>query len=713
VNPERVRLELARILASAAFTGAERATRFLRFVVEHALDERTDEIKESVIAVEVLGRNPSSFDSKSDPIVRVEAGRLRDRLDAYYHSEGKSDRILIAMPKGGYVPEFSERQIPAPHRARHPALVFAAGALLGFAVAAAGFFYFHRPAEPGDILRVSIPAPGGAYFQSFAISPDGWKLAFNADIDGKSMLWVRTLDSLEAKPLSGTENASNPFWSPDSRSIAFTVSATAKLKSIDIAGGPAREIANAIVGCGGSWNARGVIIFCPRPLGPIYEVAASGGTPKQVTSLNTIRGEVSHAFPQFLPDGDHFLYLGMSLSPRESAICVGSLSSTKSKVLLNTDTSGAYAPVLRGHPASLLFVYGGMLMAQRLDLHRLELNGERAVVVPDIRYRPWKQARFSVSNNGVLVYQAGSAENHQLAWLDRHGNLLATVGPRNDYGGFSLSPDGKHVAVNRDDDPANPFPMIWMMDISHPDAVSRFTDSGVAEANFGPVWSPDGKRVLFSQGDDRRMHLLRRPLNGGSAELVLDTEGPKFPADWSSDGRYIAFGSQWPDYRYIHTWVLPFSPTGQAAKALPFLQHPYEEFGARFSPSSNEGTPRWLAYTSNETGREEVYVRDFPAGTRKWQISTHGGLLPQWRSDGRELFFLTPAGTLMAVTVKPTPAFEFSEPKELFQSDIRHTVPSLQFTFNQYAVSQDGQRFLFDHRIPETTSEDITVLIPH
>jgi Tol biopolymer transport system component len=253
--------------------------------------------------------------------------------------------------------------------------------------------------------------------------------------------------------------------------------------------------------------------------------------------------------------------------------------------------------------------------------------------------------------------------------------------------------------------------MIWMMDLSHADAVSRFTDGGVAEADFGPVWSPDGKQMVFSQGDDRRMRLLRRPLNGGSVELVLDTEGPKFPADWSSDGRYIAYASQWPDYLYMHTWVVPFSAAGQQAKPLPFLQHPYEDFGARFSPVSKEGTPRWIAYASNETGREEVYVRDFPAGTRKWQISTHGGLLPEWRSDGRELFFLTSDGTLMAVTVKPTPDFNFSEPKALFQSDIRRTIPSLQFTMSQYAVAQDGQRFLFDRRIPETTS-DITVLIP-
>jgi Tol biopolymer transport system component len=711
VNDERVRVQLARILAGTAFTGAERAAGFLRFVVERALDGRTEEIKESVIAVEVLGRSPSSFDSKSDPIVRVEAGRLRDRLDSYYRDEGKSDRIFITMPKGGYVPKFSERPVPKPKRVGHPALVFAAGTLLGFAVAVMSLFYLRNSRQPGDLLRVSIAAPAGGYFQSFVISPDGRKLAFTSNFNGKPMLWMSSLDSLEVKPLAGTENASNPFWSPDSRSVAFSVSATAKLKSIDIEGGPARDISDTIVGCGGAWNDHGVIIFCPRPVGPLYEVAASGGAPKQVTSLNTVRSEISDGFPQFLPDGDHFLYLAMSIRPGESAICLGSLSSATSKVLLKSNTSAAYAPVLRGYPASLLFVYGGALMAQPLDLHSLELSGERTVVVREIRHLPWRQARFSVSNQGVLVYQGGRTEDHRLAWLDRHGRLLSTVGLPNEYFGFSLSPDGKHLAINRNDDPATPLPMIWVMDISHADAVSRFTDSGAAEADFGPVWSPDGKQILYSQGDDRRMRLLRRPLEGGSTELVLDTSGPKFPVDFSSEGGYIAYDSAWPDYLYLHTWIVPLSAAGQKVNPLPFLQHPYEEFGARFSPESKDGTPRWIAYTSNETGREEVYVRDFPSGTRRWQISTNGGLLSLWRSDGRELFYLTPDGMLMSVTITPAADFRFSDPKALFQCDIQYADPNTLFTVNQYDVSHDGQRFLFNNRAPGATS-DITAVIP-
>src|SRR5215471_18404316 len=229
MEPERVRAQLERILSSATFGDAERASRFLRFVVERALDGHANEIKESVIAVEVLGRNPS-FDSKSDPIVRVEAGRLRERLSSYYETEGGADPVLISLPKGRYVPEFTDR----------------------------------RPREASKsfgVLRLSILPPENASFESFAVSPDGRKLAFTAALNGRIMLWVRPLDSLEAKPLAGTDYVSWPFWSPDSLSIGFF--APNKLKAVEISGGPPREIADLLVGKGGAWSPEGVILFCP------------------------------------------------------------------------------------------------------------------------------------------------------------------------------------------------------------------------------------------------------------------------------------------------------------------------------------------------------------------------------------------------------------------------------------------------------------------
>jgi hypothetical protein len=336
MDAQRVRLQLDRILASAAFTDAGRASNFLRFVVERTLEGHDGEIKEWVIAVEVLGR-ATSFDSKSDPIVRVEAGRLRDRLSSYYEAEGGEDSVLISLPKGRYVPEFIERR---PHAAKH-----------------------------AGVMRLSVLPPEDTSFESFAVSPDGRKLAFTAALNGTMTLWVRSLDSLEAKPLAGTGFAAWPFWSPDSLSIGFF--APNKLKAVEISGGPPREIADLVSGRGGAWSPEGVIVYCPRPIGPLCQVSAAGGAPTPATWLDETRAEAAHGFPHFLPDGRQFLYLAASFRPGESSIRAGSLDSTRSKVLLSADTGAAYAPNLPGRPPSLLFVHEGALMAQAFDAQRL------------------------------------------------------------------------------------------------------------------------------------------------------------------------------------------------------------------------------------------------------------------------------------------------------------------------------------------------------
>jgi Tol biopolymer transport system component len=706
MDADRARAQLDRILASATFSDAERASRFLRFVVESALDGHSSSIKESVIGVEVLGRSPS-FDPKTDPIVRVEAGRLRARLGAYYQNEGKHDAILIDLPKGGYVPEFSERPWSGRLRiARHPAVLLAIGTVLGLALAAALAWFHSSPSpERGGVLRLSILPPDNAPFESFAVSPDGRRLAFTAVSNGKLMLWVQLLDSLEAKPLTTTEDALNPFWSPDSRAIGF-FAVPHKLKTVQIAGGPAQDVADVVMGKGGAWSPDGTIVFGPRPVGILYQVAATGGTHKPATTLDASRGEVTHGFPQFLPDGRHFIYLAASSRPGQSSIRVGSLDSTTSKVLVSSETSAAYAPGMRGQPASLMFVHDGALIAQPFDLQRLELTGERVVLAPQIRYLRGRQASFSVSGNGVLLYQSGSAENQQLAWFDRHGRLLAPAGPRNSYISFNLSPDERHVAIQRSDDAAG----IWIMDLGREGAMSRLTDTGDEQAAFVPVWSADGSEIVYSRGDDQGMRLLRQPLDHGPAKVVLDSKGPKFPTDWSSDGRFIAFNSQWPDYQSQHAWIASLTASGQPAEPRSFLKHSYSEGGASFSPVAGREGPRWIAYASDETGRLEVYVRDFPEGNRKWPISNGGGKAPHWRRDGRELFYLTQDGTLMAVAVNQGATTVFGAPQALFQTGIRLTPQNL--WANEYAVAGDGQRFLVNRRLPVTAPDAITAVIP-
>jgi Tol biopolymer transport system component len=249
------------------------------------------------------------------------------------------------------------------------------------------------------------------------------------------------------------------------------------------------------------------------------------------------------------------------------------------------------------------------------------------------------------------------------------------------------------------------------MDLSRGGAVFRFTDIGAGEAELTPVWSPDSTEILFSRGDDRRMRMMRQALNGGTAHCVLDTEGPKFPNDWSSDGQFIAYGSQVPDYQHMHTWIVSLSASRQQPKPRPFLQHSCSELSAYFSPGGEKGAPRWIAYTSNETGRHEVYVRDFPAGSHKWQVSNQGGLIPHWRRDGRELFYLAPQGMLVAVDVKLGSAFEFGAPQTLFATGLRFT-PLYKTWMNQYAVSRDGQRFLLNRQVPEGKPSAITAVIP-
>ena len=677
MDVQRVRLQLDRILASAAFADAGRASSFLRFIVERKLEGHAGEIKESVIAVEVLNR-PPSFDSKSDPIVRVEAGRLRDRLNSYYEAEGGADPVLISLPKGRYVPEFTERR---PREA---------------------------PKSVG-VLRLSILPPENASFESFAVSPDGRKLAFTAPLNGRMALWVRALDTLEAKPLAGTDHAEYPFWAPDSLSIGFSV--PGKLKAVDVGGGPARDIADLIVGRGCAWSPEGVILFCPRPIGILYQVPAAGGKPTPVTSLDEGRAEVAHGLPQFLPDGRQFLYLAACSRPGESSIRAGSLDSTNSKVLMSADTGAAYAPALPGHLASLLFVHDGALMAQAFDWRRLELSGERTVIVPHLRYRRWNHTGFSISANGVLLYREGCAEDHQLAWFDRQGSLLSAVGPRNNYYSFDLSPNERYVALHRHDDPDTALPTNWVMDLSRGGVLSRLTDAEVAQPEFTPIWAPDSREILFSRGDDLRMRLFRQELSGGTAKCLLDTEGPKFPTDWSSDGHFIAYCSQVPDYRYMHVWTVALGDDPGIAKPRRFLQNSYEEHSARFSPSEGDDPPRWITYASRETGRYEVYVRDFPDGRHKWQVSTQGGLHPQWRRDGGDLFYLALDGALMSILLNAGLSFEFGSPERLFMTAFQFG-PRFSSWMNQYAVSRDGQRFLVNRPVPGAAPDAITAVIP-
>jgi hypothetical protein len=449
-----------------------------------------------------------------------------------------------------------------------------------------------------------------------------------------------------------------------------------------------------------------VIVFNPRPLGVLYQVSATGGTPRPVTALDAPRAETSHALPQFLPDGRHFLYLAASTRPGGSAIRVGSVDGKTSQVLLSADAGAVYVPSSGSRPGSLLFVSGGTLIAQPFDVGKLVLTGEKAVLAPEVRYHRWREPGFSVSANGILLYQAGTAENRRFTWFDRKGTPLHEVGPRNDFMGFKLSPNGQHLALWTDNDPVTPSTTIWLMDLARDGAKSRFSELATNGPEFLPVWSPDGRELLFSRGDERRMQLLRQALNGGTVQTILDSDGPKFPSDWSSDGRFAAFSTQWPDYQDMHVWTVQVDG---GTPARPFAQNPYADAAGYFSPAEKGNGPRWIAYMSAETGRYEIYVRDFPSGAHRWQASTNGGWAPQWSSDGRELFYVALDGMLMSVPVHVDANLQIDAPQPLFQTGLRPT--PMQTIMGQYAVSRDGQRFLFNRPLPEDSTATITAVL--
>ena len=702
---EQVRAQLDRILASSNFTEAERARKFLRFVVESALAGRTQETKESVIAVEVFGR-PPSFDPRIDPIVRVEAGRLRSRLMSYYQSGGGNDPILIDLPKGGYVPQFVERTpngrpAASPSPRSRIALLAAGAALLGFVVSWAIWSPTPRPAAPAaNALRLSVLPPGGSEFQNSAISPDGQYLAFTATTGNVTRLWIRALNSTEPRVLPGTEEAAYPFWSPDSKFIGFF--SVGKLKKIQLSGGPAQVLCNTRPAFGGTWGAGGVLLFAQRGNGGIYRVPESGGQPQQVTALDAAHGELAHVFPYFLPDGRRFLYSAIARGPGEVGLYAASLDSPERRFLFNADPGVAFTPAHAGGVGTVIFAYHGALMSQPFDATRPKTAGTPTQLAAQVRHQG-ERADFSVSTSGVLAFQDGNDDDRQLTWFDRNGTELRVVGPRNHYSSIVLSPDQKRLAIHADDS-ATGRPGIWLLDL---DRGSLMRASPQDASGMLPTWSPDGKAIAFSMEAESGMSLVREPVDSTTPSPLLQGKGVKIANDWSADGKLIAYTASWPKSDWLGVWVAPaggdvvdgghsFSSTG------------HNECCAAFSPQVAGGVPRWIAYSSDETGKSEVYVRDFPAGGHRWQVSTGAGWSPHWSRDGRELFYLALDGKLMVVDLAAGPGGARA-PRPLFATRIPFfSYPAL--PGNSYAVSPDGRRFLVNFRPEKAVPDSITIL---
>jgi eukaryotic-like serine/threonine-protein kinase len=547
-----------------------------------------------------------------------------------------------------------------------------------------------RPVPSAPEMRVEINTPPTTDPFSLAISPDGQKLVFVANSEGRSRLWLRSLDSVSAQPLAGTDRAWLPFWSPDSRSVGFF--ADTQLKRIDIGSKSVQALATVgMGGLGGTWNLDGAILFSPGPTNtPIFRIPDTGGAPAAVTRLET--HQQVHYSPEFLPDGRHFLYYVLG-SPEASGIYVGQLEGSPTRRLLDADAPAVYAS--SGH---LLFVRQGTLFAQHFDPGRLELTGDPFPVAERVTvgYGPPVPA-LSASAAGPLVYRSGSAAGQQrLAWFDRSGKELGKAGGPDSFGLFgpSLSPDGRRVALFEADGNVD----VWLLDLGR-NTLGRFTTD--AADDVFPIWSPDSTRIVFSSNRKGTFDLYQKPPTGAESEqLLLTTPQAKLATDWSLDGRFLLYHSLDPNMSN-DIWALPL---GGDRKPFPVVQTMFDEGDAQFSPDG-----KWIAYQSNESGRFEIYVQPFPGPGSRLFISTAGGYQARWGRDGKELFYIAPDNQLMAVPIRLAAngqAAEAGAPVALFGMRMIGPVQNDRW----FVVSRDGQQFLVSTVREEATSP-ITVIL--
>jgi eukaryotic-like serine/threonine-protein kinase len=572
----------------------------------------------------------------------------------------------------------------------------AAIAVFLLAVVFVAALLLRRPSEDAATTRFVVGPPPNAVFTpmgrgptgiAVSVSPDGRHMLFIADESGgRGRIWMRSIDAVEARPIDDTEGASFPFWSPDGRSIAFYVGPVLKRK--EIAGGPSRKLADVVAPRGGTWSREDVILF-GSGAGGIFRVPAGGGTPSSVTTPDVTRGESCHRYPQFLPDGRHFLYLVGSGDTR--TLFVGSLDQRVKKRLLDTTARAVYA-----EPGYVFFVGdAAALMARPFDPGRLELTGEEIRVGRQVAIATTLNVSFDVGG-ATLAYSEPTAEASQLTWFDRNGRSVGTIGPAGRYLGVRLSPDGTTAAVSRVD-PATNQSKIWLVDLRR-GVESRFTFGPSFDSS--PVWSPDGSHVLFASAtaSGPQLQVFQRSAAGGpEASRLFTTNESVLPEDWSPDGQLIVYANDQPA---VSNRMKLLRTRDLQSTAL--VASGFGEYGARISPDGH-----WLAYTSEESGRPEIYLRPFPAGTSSTAVSIGGGSEPSWRRDGRELFYRAPNGAVMSVPITLGAKVNAGKPSELFRARVpgnrsRHGI--------SYATTADGQRFLVAVVIGEPAPPAITVV---
>ncbi len=584
------------------------------------------------------------------------------------------------------------------------------GAIL-LTVAAASLFagrliFHHRAAS--QVIKFTAAAEAKSSFAGTAtVSPDARYIAFSASSpDGRRMLWLRSLDEAHARVIPGTDDATAPFWSADSRNIGYFAGRSLKIWKVQMAedGGPSGESrilcpAEDTAG-GGTWNAAGVIVFSPGLNGGLYRISAEGGDPQLLLPLDAVREHRSYRWPHFLPDGRHFTFYALGAADKTNGVYAGDLQTRETRPLFFSRSDAVYSGDADSNPARfgyLLFIQDGDVYAQGFNPSSLQVEGKPALFLHDVgEVETLSLAPLSVSSTGLMVYQTISPPTRQLVWLDRAGKQTGLVGEPGEWGMPRIAPDGKRVVCSRLA-PDLHRAELWLFD---GEAMSRLVSSATADAR-SPVWSPDGARVAFTGNPGKVYDIYLKTVGAPDPQDPLfRSESPKYLTDWSRDGRYLLFSS------------LATTGTSSDVWAYSMMEH---RGGAVVETVHSEGYPalspdgHWLAYQSDESGRDEIYVQAFDgisAGTkRRWQVSAGGGRLPRWRADGRELFFLSGPGAVnSASTSTDAGDFSFDPPRKLFDT---RAIPKKS---NLYDVSPDGQRLLINLPNEWAGSSPITVM---
>jgi serine/threonine protein kinase/Tol biopolymer transport system component len=574
------------------------------------------------------------------------------------------------------------------------AAALALGALGGWATS-----LFRQTPVEDEALRLEIdPPPGsqiawGTNAAGISLSPNGKMAAYVAKGNLKNSIWVRALDGTATRMIEGTDGADYPFWSPDSRSIAYF--AGGKLLRVEMAGGAPRAICDVPEtgnSRGGAWGGNDQIVFAVWS-SSIFQVAASGGQPSALTKLDVSRGEAFHYWPQILPGG-RFLYFARSKKPENSGVFVASVARPGDRVkLLSIDGNALYAPGPRGNEGYLLWSRDGALVAQDFNASTLKLSGEPRTVADHVATMSVSgQLIAAASTTGLLLFTA-SPPQQQFTWRDRTGKTSGLVGQPGLDNMFRLSPDGRRIAFGHLSQAGKGD--LWMLEVNRGVTSPLSSRTGT---NIWPVWSPDSRSVVFTSGPP--FNLFRAEVGGSDERRLTQSEAFQFPDDWSHDGRFILFDQNGPGTK-TDLWILPITPDGVPGnpQPKPWLQTPSNEYLGVFSPDD-----RWVAYESDESGRFEIYIDTFPERHGKVRISANGGMVARWGAGGRELFYVSPESKLMAVSLKAGSAAEPSTPRELFTLDVFDPDVS------PYEVAPDGQSFL-TIGTPAHASEPLTLIV--